>query len=111
MNAADEIAEVAAEKATETDIFLKEWGKETVRRNIPFLNEVLRSLLTLSVALCGGSLVLGPTISIGWRVVAGSAFLIAAIVALVVVMPYKGAASFLVPADVLSHKQKAISFK
>ena len=44
------------EPATQTEIFYCELGKELVKRELPFLNDVLRSLMTLNVSLLGGGI-------------------------------------------------------
>jgi hypothetical protein len=98
--------EVMAQPATETEVFLKEWAKETIKRNIPLLNDVLRSLLTLSTALSGASF-LAQTVTPAFRVGAAICFLGAMLASLRGILPYEGTGSFLVPEEIRIHKEKA----
>ena len=44
-------------KPDPTDVFYAEWGDELIKRNLTFLNDVLRQLVTLSTAMLSGSII------------------------------------------------------
>jgi hypothetical protein len=53
---ADEPEErIVGEKPTNEEVFYVAWGEEIVKRSPQFTNEVFRQLVTLNVALLGGS--------------------------------------------------------
>jgi len=108
----EEPEEASAEPATEAEIFLKEWAKDTIKRNIPFLNETLRSLLSLAIGLSGASMIfMGAGVRIQFRAVAVLFFLASAVISLLGASPYEGQVSFFCPADIETHKAKALRFK
>lgn len=74
-----------------TDAFYCDIGNQLIRNRIPFMNEVLRQLLTLSVAMLGGStFFLGPAVCHpGLRIAAMSMFLLSLLCALFGVLPFR----------------------
>ena len=44
------------ERATNVEIFYHELGDELAKKRLPFLNDLLRQLLTISISLAGGGL-------------------------------------------------------
>lgn len=50
--------EITTGPPSEENSFLVMLGDEQIKRTIPFMNEVLRQLVTLSAALSGGSMAL-----------------------------------------------------
>ena len=88
-NHGDEIIKVA--KATEEDMFYVALGDEQIKRQIPFLNEVLGRLLTLSTALMGGSIIFlkDSFLAEQFKIPSLIFFLFSLISALVGVIPYQ----------------------
>lgn len=41
---------------TEDDLFFLEWGKETLKKNISTVNDILQRMVTLNCALLGGTI-------------------------------------------------------
>src|SRR5262245_10946070 len=78
---------------SEQELFLIGLGDELIRRDLPFLNEVLRQLVTLSTALAGGAIAILNNTRVGFRgeiVGAIACFLVALVVALWGMLPKSG---------------------
>src|SRR4051812_41938515 len=78
-------------KPTGDDLFYIDFGGELVKRALPFVNEVLRQMVTLSSALAGGSAAfLGETmIGPGYKSAAVFCFVAALAFAFAGVLPYR----------------------
>jgi hypothetical protein len=109
----EKILSVEVSKPDPEAEFFADWGLETFKRNLTFVNETLRSVMTLSSALAGGSVVFGVQsgLSPSARVIAGFLFFAALIVSLVGVLPYHGQVDLRVPADIRQHKETALRLK
>jgi hypothetical protein len=83
---------VAGEIPTEEEVFYVEWGFETIKNNLKFLNEVLRQLVTLSATLLGGSIAFLDATLIGAKVknAAVAVFFLALIVSFLGILPHRG---------------------
>jgi len=75
--------------ASDESLFYASLGDEQLKRKIPFLNEVLRQLLTLSAAMMGGSIALWNDLRInhGMKIAATACFMGSLIVSLVGILP------------------------
>ena len=93
--------------ASAVDAFLYGWWEESQKRNIPLLNDVLRSLMTLSTALSGSSLLFLNQVDVSYRLGAATFFLLALIVSLKGILPFEGRIRASRPDEILAHKQKA----
>jgi hypothetical protein len=102
-----------SEPADPFDVFLVEWAQDTAKRSIPFLNETLRTLVTLNVALLGGGLVLlREGVAPGWaRAAALLAFLLSLAAAFRGVLPFEGSPHLQMPAEIRAHKAAALRHK
>jgi hypothetical protein len=76
-----------------------EMSREVVRNRLPFINEVLRSLLTLNATLLGGSIVLldPKTVGYDYRNASILFFFFSLVAAFLGVMPYSTRLSMLKP--------------
>ena len=101
----DEVVE--APTADPYDAFLCEWWEDSQKRNLPLLNEILRSLLTLATALSGSALLLLQQAEPGLRIAAALSFLAAAGVALYGALPFAGKAHPYLPDEIAAHKSHA----
>jgi hypothetical protein len=100
--------------ADELDTFYVEWARESLKRNLPFVNEVLRGLVTLDTALLGGSVLwLGPQIVPAWfRLAVVLCFLLSLAAAFWGMLPYTGTAVDLRCPDLIhKHKTEALRTK
>ena len=78
---------------SEQDLFFVSLGDELVRRNLPYLNDVSRQLVTLSTALAGGSIAIlrDADMCFPWlRFVAIAIFLLALATSLLGMLPRAG---------------------
>lgn len=98
--------------ASEEDQFLVSLGDEQIKRNLPFLNDVLRQQVTLSTALMGGGIAfLKDAMATGFKVGAVFLFLAALIVALVGVLPHPGMIERRAPGIIARSLERALDRK
>ena len=92
--------------------FYVAWGQETFKRNLTFANEVLRSLLTVSASMLGGSAAFLhnqlPPVAL---TLVAILFLVAMLVALVGVLPHEGQVDLRIPEAIRRHKKAALEKK
>src|ERR1043165_2349730 len=95
------------------DVFYTEVGNDIFKRNVPFLNEVLRQLLTLSVRLMGGSLFFlsEATCDQRYKFVAICFFFFAMLAAFIGVLPFRDSVRIGDPAHIRASIKKAITWK
>lgn len=98
---------------TEDDLFYVEFGGELVKRALPFVNEVLRHLATLSTALAGGSAAFLSDAMIGpWlKLPAVVVFVLSLAVAFLGIMPYHSEIRRICPDDVRGYVRRALRWK
>jgi hypothetical protein len=98
---------------TEEDKFYIQWGRETIKNNLNFANEVLRQLITLNSALLGGSIVFldEKLVKPPFRGLVISAFTLSLIFSFIGMMPYEATIDIRSPQDIKDHKQKALKHK
>jgi hypothetical protein len=98
---------------SEEEKFYIEWGRETIKNNLIFANEVLRELVTLNSALLGGSIaflddtMLDPTL----KPIVVALFLLSLIVSFLGIMPYESFVDLRVPDQIQQHKRRALRWK
>lgn len=82
---------IQGQMASAEDEFFIGVGEDIFKKTIPFLNDVLRQLLTASIALSGGTLMFltDPACNKGLKLAAACAFFLAIICAFVGVLPYR----------------------
>jgi hypothetical protein len=102
------------EEPTDESLLFISLGEEQIKRAVPFLNEVLRQLVTLSTALMGGSIAflkadtpIHPTAKTSAAVL----FLLALLAALFGVLPYRSTIRPLFPNDIKRSVQAAMVWK
>lgn len=97
----------------EDDIFYISWGRESLKNNLVFANEVLRQLVTLNSALLGGSIAfLDETIiAVSFKVWVIVAFFLSLIMSFVGMMPYEGSVDLRIPKQIKQHKEDALKSK
>lgn len=88
-------------------------GRETLKNNINFLNEVLRQLVSLNVALLGGSVIfLNDTfMNSTFKVFVILVFLLSLMFSFVGIMPYGRSVDLRVAEDIRKHKRFVLTFK
>jgi hypothetical protein len=99
---------------SEQDLFLIGLGDELVRRNLPYLNDVLRQLVTLSTALAGGSIALFKNDNLtapGYRFTAIVFFLLALASAMYGMLPRAGVITRRAPNVIRSGLDNALNAK
>lgn len=99
--------------ASPHEIFYFRLGEELYKRNIPFLNDVLRQLLTTSVSLMGGGIVFlsDALCNKGCKVAAITMFLLATLSALGGVLPYRDDLPLSMPYAIKAGVERAIWWK
>lgn len=82
---------IEAASADPATVLWTDAAQEIFKRNVPFLNEVLRQLLTASIALAGGGILFlsDAACQRGFKVTAGALFLLGILSALAGVLPYR----------------------
>lgn len=98
---------------TEEDLFLLEWGKESLKKNIGIVNDALQRMVTLNSALLGGSIAfyddkVMPTAAKFWVELF---FLIALISAFLGMLPKEERVDLKCPADVKAAKKHILDSK
>ncbi len=107
-----EVIECESEVASEEDVFYKEWGKESLKRSLPFVNDVLQRLLTLNTTLIAGSFLLrDDALAAVWRIGAAFCFLTSLTLCLLGMLPYARAFSVYAPREVQKHTEAALRVK
>ena len=98
---------------SEDNEFYVTWGRELLKNNLSFANEVLRQLVTLNTALLGGGIAfLNDTmIHPGFKQVIIVLFFLSLAVSFVGIMPYQGAIDARIPAEVKRYKEGAFRWK
>lgn len=104
---------ILGQAPSEEQEFYVEWGYETIKNNLKFLNEVLRQLVTLSAALLGGSIAFyDPNmIGKGFKNAVVALYLFALIASFLGVLPYEGEINPQNPNSVKRHKEAARRYK
>ncbi|UFP95817.1 hypothetical protein [Gloeobacter morelensis] len=104
---------LAGRQPTEDELFYVDWGKETIKQNLSFLNDVLRQLLTLNTALIGSSAVFFDESILGkdFKLAVIIVFMFSLFVCLVGVLPVETDVNPQAPGLVKEHKQKATKWK
>jgi hypothetical protein len=106
---------LTGEEPTEEEMFYVGLADEQIKKNLPFVNEVLRQLVTLSTALIAGSVaILGITrlaISPGLAASAVVCFLVSLACALVGVLPYCTTIHRRSPEEIKESIRKATDWK
>ncbi len=99
--------------ATEEEVFYKRWAMASLRRNLPFVNDVLRSLVTLNVTLLGGSVVLLDSSRLwpGFQVAVVACFLVSLVAAFFGMLPFTGTVDVFCPEMIRRHKTRALTWK
>ena len=67
------------------------WGDELIKRDVPFVNEVLRQLVTLSAGLLAAHIALysQPLMRLGFKIAIAVLFLLALAIALAGTLPHR----------------------
>ena len=83
-------------RLTLEDTFYLSWAEESLKNTLPFLNDVLRQLVTLSSTLLGGSIAFISINMIGprYHYVATISFFLALITSFIGILPRRGSVSF-----------------
>ena len=99
--------------ATAEEEFFVGLGESIFKGTIPYLNDVLKQLLTVSIALSGGTLMFlsDPQCSKGMKLAAAVLFGAAIICAFVGVLPYRDWVRLDVAAEIKDNVNRAIWWK
>ncbi len=100
-------------KPAEDDEFYIAWGRESLKNNISFLNDVLRQLLTIDVTLVAGSIVFINTklLNSFFNIFFVFTFFGSLIAALLGIMPFGLIVDLRVPEDIRKHKTFVFTWK
>ncbi len=103
----DKTTPIKATAPSEDDEFYISWGRETLKNNINFLNEVLRQLVSLNVALLGGSIIFldNRFVDDTFKVIVILAFLFSLMFSFAGIMPYGRSVDLRVAEDIRKHKR------
>jgi hypothetical protein len=98
---------------SEEESFYLALGEEITKRSLPFTNEVLRQMVTLSTAMAGGGAAFlnEPLITLTYKIPAVVFFLLALAAALVGVFPFVSTMDRNCPAEVKATVSRAVWFK
>lgn len=109
----DEQRVLPAMRATDEEKFYIEWGRETLKNNLTFANEILRQLVTLNATLLGGSIAFlsDNVIDATLKTVIICFFLLSLIVSFVGIMPYESSVDLRIPAEIRQNRQLALKWK
>lgn len=104
---------VNGQEPTTEEVFYSDLGDELFKRNIPFLNDVLRQLMTLSVGLMGGGMffLTDAVCDKGMRLVAMGMFFISLGISLIGILPYGHAVHLGMPVEIRESVNRAIWWK
>lgn len=111
-NGVDEPYEVMSEPLSAEERYYLEWARETEKRNLTLINEVLRQLVTLTVALLAGSVAFlkEGILPIGFRVALVMCLLASLVASLLGVIPFQGTVAGS-PLSIKRHKERAVRWK
>jgi hypothetical protein len=109
----DEAGVVVGRAPSPDEVLYTEIGADMVKRVLPFVNEVLRQLVTLSATLAGGSAAFLSDALVGpWlKVPAVVCFLLALVAAFAGMLPYNAAVAWTQPHDVKRTVDRALAWK
>jgi magnesium-transporting ATPase (P-type) len=98
---------------SEDEEFYISWGRETLKNNITLVNEVLRQLVSLNIALLGGSIVFLNDNLIDWafKVAIILMFFSSLIFSFVGIMPRGGRVDLRVAEEIRRHKSRILKWK
>ena len=104
---------IKATAPSEDDEFYISWGRETLKQNLVFANEVLRQLVTLNVALLGGSIIFldNKFVDTNIKALAILFFFISLAISFIGIMPYTRSVDLRVADDIRKHKKSALIHK
>ncbi len=104
---------IQATAPSEDDEFYIAWGRETLKNNITFANEVLRQLVSLNVALLGGSIIFldDKLLDSTFKLFIILAFLLSLIFSFAGIMPFGRYVDLRVAEDIRRHKRLVLSWK
>jgi hypothetical protein len=104
---------IQATSPSEEEEFYVAWGRETLKYNITFTNEVLRQLVTLNSTLLGGSIIFisDDFMNPAFKNFAIIFFFIALIFSFIGVMPYRGFVDLRIPEEIKKHKASTLRWK
>lgn len=99
--------------ASAEDEFFVEFGEEIFKKTIPFLNDVLRQLLTTSIALSGGTLMFltDPRCDKNLKLAAAVMFFLAIGCSFVGVLPYRDSFRPDCPAEIKANANRVTWWK
>jgi hypothetical protein len=105
--------EVEADRATDEENFLCALGEELAKRELPFLNDVLRQLLTLSVSLLGGGIFFlsADNCQPGLRLFAMIMFFLSLLLAFIGMLPASEKINLSIPESIKDAVQRLSSWK
>ncbi len=113
MNAGKKSQIIEAQPPSEEDHFYLTWGRETLKNNLAFTNEVLRQLVTLNVSLLGGSIAFldEKLIDPNFKKVVIILFFLSLVVSFIGMMPYQSTVDLRIPAKIKENRAKAFKWK
>ncbi len=97
----------------EDEEFYVLWGRETLKNNLAFTNDVLRQLVTLNAVLLGGSIAFldDSLVDSTFKKVIILLFFLSLVFSFVGMMPYGHSVDLRLPEDIRRHKEFAFKLK
>ena len=107
------VVEVEGELASNVEVLYHQIGEDLAKKQLPFTNDLLRQLLTMSVSLAGGGLYFldDKMCDKGFKLVAVGMFFVGVIFALLGVLPYRDRFCISAPHQVKDFVDRAITWK
>ncbi|MCD8031147.1 MAG: hypothetical protein LUF85_10100 [Bacteroides sp.] len=97
---------------TEEETFYLDWGRESLKNNIRLSNDILKQQITISSALLGVSLIFQEILTTNSiKIAVVLSFFLSLIIAFIGLLPYERKVLLEVPAEIKSHKLKALRHK
>ena len=98
---------------TEDEKFYIQWGREILKNNLVFTNDVLRQLITLNTALLGSSIAFldERIIDLTLKKFIILFFLLSLIFSFIGVMPYGNSIDLRMPEEIKKYKETAFKWK
>lgn len=102
---------VKGQSPTSEERFYLEWGKQSLKENIKICNEILSKLITITIALSGGSIVQTLVDNPIQKTIITSIFVIALCLSILGYLPKKKYVDIDSPLEIKKYKRKLMKSK
>lgn len=98
-------------KPSSEELFLLEWGKESLKNNIKLVNDLLSRFTTINIAFAGGAVIQNLIQDPIYKISAIIIFLLGFGVALIGIYPYESEIDLSDPQEIKSYMFNALKYK